>query len=244
MTSTSRCEYCGNELEAKNFALPGHRPRLVTMPCECEGAKAEREREDAERERRERIDAFATAWTRVGIPEMFLHVDANSKWAAPLLSGRSVYLVGDNGRGKTHEACRIAKAYLGRNTYRNCGIMRCWKTALFVTMQDMLSQLRTSWDRWDQTEEDVFQRWAGVDLLILDDLGKGVPSEWAAENAFRLVNSRWSNLKPMVITSQYSIAELSDRYAKAGDETMAALVSRLGGWCDVRRFEGVDRRNS
>lgn len=242
MTSTSKCQHCGRDLPQRDFALPGHKPMLITMPCDCPKAKEEQEREEREVERQERIDAFAEVWKRVGIPERFQHVKADTKTAAPLSEGRSLYLVGENGRGKTHAACACAKAYLARNTYNDGGVTRCWKSALFLDAQDMFTRLRTSWDRWDQTEEDVFQRWSGVDLLILDDLGAGVPSEWAGENVRKLVNSRWSNGRPMVITSQYGIDELADRYARVGDKSMGAILSRLGGCCDVLVFNGRDRR--
>lgn len=243
-TSPMTCSFCGRELPKKNFALVGHGPMLITLPCDCPQAKAEAERESAEIERKERAEAFAKAWKRVGVPTMFSHVDADFEMAKPLFAGKSLYIVGENGRGKTHAACRVAKAYLVRNTNRRVTMMRCWKSCLFATAQDVLAQLKRSWSRWDQNEEDVFQRWAGVDLLVLDDLGKGVPSEWAAENLFRLVDSRWSNKRPTVITSQYSTAELSDRFQKAGDETMSALVSRLDGWCDVVAMNGTDLRLS
>lgn len=245
MTSSSEtCPHCGKRLEVRNFALAGHMPIMVTMPCDCPEAKAEIEREEAEAERAERIEAFGNAWRRVGIPQMFAHVNADFERVKPLFDGRWLYLYGDNGRGKTHAACQTAKAYLARNTYRMDGMMRCWKTCLFVTQQSLFSQLRASWDRWDQNEEDVFMRWAGVDLLILDDLGKGVPSEWAAENLFRLIDSRWSNGRLTVITSQYDLNGLTERYAKAGDETMSAMVSRLGGVCEQVLIDGRDRRTS
>lgn len=239
---TTRCQYCGKELPRRNFALVGHRPMMVTLPCDCPKAQEEAEREAQEIERRERAQAFASAWTAAGIPEMFAHVDADFKLAAPLFAGRSLYIMGENGRGKTHAACRAAKAYMVRHTYRDGTTMRCWKRCMFVTAQGVLSQLRSSWDRWDQNEEDVFRRWAGVGLLVLDDLGKGVPSEWAAESLFRLVDARWSNGRPMIVTSQYSADELADRYDKAGEETMRALMSRLDGWSDGIRLDGPDRR--
>lgn len=239
---TSRCEFCGRELPRKNFALVGHAPMLITFPCDCPEAQAEARRESEKIELEERAEAFKEAWRRVGVPAMFSRIDADFEDARPLFEDRSLYIVGDNGRGKTHTACRVAKAYLVRNTKRRGVTMRCWKSCLFVTAQDVLSQLKRSWVRWDQSEEDVFQRWAGVGLLVLDDLGKGVPSEWAAENFFRLVDARWSNQRPMVITSQYSMSDLSDRFEKAGDETMAALASRLRGWCDEMAMSGPDRR--
>lgn len=243
MTESSVCEYCGKELPKRNFALPGHRPMLITMPCECPEALAAREAEERELERNERIAAFNAAWSRARIPERFIHVKADTKAAQPLMEGRSLYIYGENGRGKTHKACQVAKAYLACNTYRDKSIMRCWKSCLFVTAQDVLSQLRTSWDRWDESEEDVFMRFVGADLLILDDLGKGVPSEWAAENLFRVVDRRWAKGRPMVITSQYTTEQLTDRYAKAGDETMGAMLSRLGDvWCDKIHMTGEDKR--
>lgn len=243
MTISDACEFCGKKLPTRNFALAGHEPMLITLPCGCERAKEKVEAEKREFERQERIAAFDLAWGRSRVPERFVHVKADSKGAQPLLEGRSLYIYGENGRGKTHKACQVAKAYLARNTYRDRVTMRCWKQCLFATAQDVFSQLKTSWDRWDEGEEDVFMRFAGVDLLILDDLGKGVPSEWAAENLFRLIDRRWARQRPMVITSQYTIEQLTDRYARAGDETMGAMMSRLGdGWCDKIMMTGEDRR--
>ena len=238
------CEYCGKVLPTRDFALPGHGPMLITLPCDCPEAKAATEAERKESERSERVKAFSKAWTSAGIPKMFEHVDADFIGAKPVLDGRSVYLYGSNGNGKTHAACRIAKAYLVRKTKTVEGMTRCWGSARFVTAQEMFARLKQSWERWDENEEDVFQRWAGVGLLVLDDLGKGVPTEWAAENVFRLVDSRWSNGRPMVVTSQYSLDQLSERYERASSETLAALVSRLAGWSHIVNLEGEDQRIS
>lgn len=246
-TLTTRCEYCGKELPTKNFALPGHRPMLITMPCECPESKASRDAEEAKREREERLRAFSDVWTRSGVPKMYQHVKAGKvdfERADRLISGRSLYFVGKNGRGKTHSACQAAKAYLIRKTYRDNAVMRCWKSLRFVTAQAMFSQLKTSWDRWDQNEDDVFQRLLGVSLLILDDLGQGVPGEWSAANVLRLVDERGTAGKPLAITSQYTIEELAERYEKAGDGTMSAMMSRLDGWCDVIAIDGPDRRRN
>lgn len=242
---TTRCEYCGKELPTKNFALPGHRPMPITMPCDCPESVAASEAEEAERERSERLRAFSEVWTRSGVPEMYQHVKSGKvdfERADKLIEGRALYFVGKNGRGKTHSACQAAKAYLIRNTYRDKVVMRCWKSLMFVTAQAMFSQLKTSWDRWDQNEDDVFQRLLGVDLLILDDLGQGVPGEWSAANVLRLIDERGTAGKSIAITSQYTIEELSDRYDKAGDGTMSAMMSRLDGWCDVIAIDGPDRR--
>lgn len=242
---TARCEYCGKELPTRDFALPGNRPMLVSLPCDCPEARAARKAEEEERRKAEKMEAFSKAWVRSGVPKMYRHVKAGKadfERADTLIGGRSLYLTGKNGRGKTHSACQAAKAYLIRNTYSDGVVTRCWKTLTFTTAQAMFASLKTSWDRWDQTEEDVFQRYLGAGLLILDDLGQGVPGEWSAANVLRLIDERETEGRPIIITSQYSVNELADRYERAGDGTMSAMMSRLDGWCDVVRMTGHDRR--
>lgn len=240
--TTSRCEFCGATLQVRDFALPGHRPIPVTMPCTCPKAVESARCEEEDALRAERRERFREAWARSGVPERYLHVKAERAHYETLAAGRSLYIVGPNGRGKTYLACQVAKHYLARNTYAERGVIRCHKSLRFVAAEEVMLLLRSSWDRWDQTEEDVFQRLLGVDLLVLDDLGKGNPTEWAAENTFHLINDRYANMKPTIFTSQYSPGALSDRFRAAGDATVTAMKSRLLGWCEGIRLEGPDRR--
>lgn len=247
------CKYCGKELPTQNFAPFGFKPMLVTLPCDCEKYKQAIEQEEKEAEMRERRDALADVWFRSDVPERFRDVKADFNKAKSLFDGNWLYIYGENGRGKTYAACQTAKAYLIHNTKRDIiptskgdrkGPMKCRVSFHFTEAQGLLSDITSSWSRWDMNEAEVVARWIGVDLLILDDLGKGVPSEWAAEKLFEIVNKRWSNKKPTIITSQYSIAELSDRYRKAGDETLSAMISRLKGECDEIPLMGEDMRLS
>ena len=242
MTLTTRCVHCGKQLPTKDFALPGHKPMLITLPCDCDKAKEDAEREERERIQRERMEAFSKVWRRSGVPDRFLHVKADFDGARPLHDGKSVYIVGKSGRGKTQRACEIAKAYLVKHTYSDNMVTRCWKSFMFVTAHDMLERLKNSWNMWDESEEWMFKTFTGVGLLLLDDLGKGVPSEWAAENMLRLVDARWSKGRPIIITSQYTPDGLSERYEKADEETMEAMMSRLDGWCHGIISDGPDYR--
>lgn len=255
-----KCKYCGKELPTQNFAPFGFKPMLITLPCDCEQARQEMEQEQRESDMRERRDALADVWFRSDVPSRFLRVKSDSKRAQPLFDGKWLYLWGNNGVGKTHAACQAAKAYLVRNTKRDVikdshgerlGSMRCCVSFHFTDAQGMLSEVTSSWSRWDMNEDEVKSRLAGVDLLILDDLGKGVPSEWAAETLFDVINKRWSGnsddntkKKLTIITSQYGITELYERYRKAGSETLSAMASRLKGECEEIHLQGQDRRIS
>ena len=258
---TSRCEYCGKELPTRSFTPFGMKPVTVTLPCDCEKALEAKEREQREIDRAEMAEVLKGVWERSGVPNRFRHVKADFGRAAPLFDGKWLYICGENGRGKTYAACQAAKAYLIRNTRRDViydsrgekrGPMRCRVSFHFTEAQGLLSEVSSSWDRWDMSEGQVKSRWAGVDLLILDDLGKGVPTEWAAETLFDVLNQRWSSNNDRgehrfrdrltIITSQYDIRELSERYKKAGNETLGAMISRLEGECDTCRLDGPDRR--
>ena len=238
----SSCPFCGSALPRRNVALPGRAPRLVTMPCTCPQAVAQESDEERERIRDERARAFGAVWARSGIPEEFAHVEADFALAEAIDSNRSLYLTGENGRGKTRLACMVAKGFLLRHTTEEHGVVACRRSLRFVTWQDVTSQIRSARRSWTQSEVDVYQRLVGVSLLVLDDVGKGVPEERDAETLEWIVNQRWADHRPVVFTSQYDTEMLVARYAKAGSETLGALLSRIRGWCDGARLDGPDRR--
>lgn len=239
------CPYCGRRMPQRDFALPGRRPMLITLPCDCERARQDAEAERREAYERARSEEFRRIWGGSGIPKRFAHVGADFTHDEHLARGGGLYISGDNGRGKTTLACAVAKARVVR-TIRPLenGRVTHGATLLFVPAYRMASELRSTWTRWDATERDVFGRWCGVDVLILDDLGKGKAGEWSTENVFRVVDERWANGKATIITSQYGSRQLAERMrgTESGTETLEALLSRLRGWCHHVRLDGPDRR--
>ena len=59
-------------------------------------------------------------------------------------------------------------------------------------------------------------------LLILDDIGSEMATDWVRDTLYMLINYRMNYLKPTVITSNLYPGEISDRYH-------ARLASRLAG---------------
>lgn len=224
------------------LTIPGLKPMRVTMPCSCDEARHELLRDEVDAELSECMGAFTKVWDRADIPVWFRNVEPDPTYNAAIDEGRAVYLTGKNGRGKTHLACQIAKSWLMSHTMTDRGVTACRRSLRFLTSQQMESILKSSWRKWDVTEEDLFQRWIGVDLLILDDVGKGIADERLAENFFRLLDARWSNRKPMIITSQYKTPELARRLCAADNNTLDAMLSRLRGWCVGKVLDGPDLR--
>ena len=109
-------------------------------------------------------------------------------------------LQGDFGCGKTHLAAAIANAGVAQ------GI-----PSLFLTVPDLLDALRFAYQDEETSFEDRFEQVRRAPLLILDDFGTQNATEWAREKLFQLLNHRYINRLPLVITTNLSLEELDGR---------------------------------
>lgn len=160
--------------------------------------------------------------------------------------GDGVFLTGRPGTHKTLKAVGMAKRLID-STYRKDERMGCYRVASvrFLTVNGLLDAYRATYsDGTPSTEEEVTRRFASCDLLVIDDLGKEVPTEWAVSKLFDVVNARYERALPIVVTSQLDQAELIAHMEKGGSETAVAIVSRLCEMCRTVKTEGPDRRMS
>jgi DNA replication protein DnaC len=89
-------------------------------------------------------------------------------------------LQGKNGCGKTHLAAAIA------NQVVNSGV-----PTLFLTVPDLLDNLRFAYQDPDATFEERFEDVLNSPLLVLDDFGTQNATSWAQEKLFQIVNFRY-----------------------------------------------------
>ena len=68
-----------------------------------------------------------------------------------------------------------------------------------------------------------------VDLLIIDDLGKERCSEWSMSTLYSILNDRYEDMKPTIVTTNYNTDDLVEALTpKGADNTkIGAIVSRL-----------------
>jgi DNA replication protein DnaC len=110
-------------------------------------------------------------------------------------------LTGGYGCGKTHLAAAIANYRLEQGD-----------SVLFVNTPDLLDHLRTTFDPSSTvTLDERFEQVRTCPLLILDDLGAHSNSEWAQEKLYQLINYRYVEKLPTVITTNDSREELDPR---------------------------------
>ena len=93
------------------------------------------------------------------------------------------------------------------------------------------------------TELSIIDNYSKVPLLIIDDLGKERPSEWTLEKLFTIINNRYENNLPVVITTNYNRDRLRERLANRTNYEIAdAIISRLYEMCKGINIKGTDKR--
>lgn len=142
-----------------------------------------------------------------------------------VLNGPSLLLLGETGTGKTHQAYGAVRLLSG------CGVRTRW---VATTGPDLYAALRP---RHGIDSEAEFRRYRDARLLLVDDLGAAKPSEFTEEINFRLINHRYENELPTLMTSNVLPKQLKDRL---GDR----VASRIAEMCQRVVITGTDRRRA
>ena len=161
----------------------------------------------------------------------------------PTETPNGIYFSGKSGVGKTHLAAAVL----------NKIITDCPTTpVLAMSMQEMIARLKQSYDRGDDdneaAEHEIIKTYVEVPLLLIDDLGSEQPTEWATDRIFQIVNGRYNNNAPTIVTSNYALDELAARLTPkrredAGDRTDGIKIAdRLAEMCVHFALTGESHR--
>lgn len=149
--------------------------------------------------------------------------------------GNGLYIEGTNGTGKTHLAAAIALQLIGE------GIPVVCKTS-----SDLLGDIKRSFSFEGTKEYEVLDVYKKVDLLIIDDLGKEQCSDWSMSVLYSILNDRYEDMKPTIVTTNYNADELVEALTPKGfDNTkIVAIISRLRETSTVMTMAWDDIRGS
>lgn len=266
------CEFCGATLyhEGLVFPLLGKRPEISfwnpsPQRCTCERAAAYWAEYDAQEERRKQEEEAAEnakrrkqrierLLGRSGIKKRFRQrtfdrfkadTPERRKWLRvakeyadrfpeKLDTGEGLYIEGNYGTGKTHLAAAIALQLI------EAGVPVVCKTSI-----DLLMDIKKAFDGRDVSEEAILRAYKDVDLLIIDDLGKEQVTEWSISTLYNILNDRYEDMKPTIITTNFGSDDLiAVETPKGSNESRAeAIVSRLREVSTVLTMVGEDYRS-
>ncbi len=126
-------------------------------------------------------------------------------------------LAGAAATGRTPMAAAIANAAMERGV-----------RASFMTAPDLLDHLRGAFAPHSELAYDeLFEELKSVPLLVLDDLGIYSATPWAQEKLYQLLNRRYQDRLPTVITLACELSDLDEHLRVRLADTSVSQVHRL-----------------
>jgi len=126
-------------------------------------------------------------------------------------------LSGGYGAGKTHLAYAIAGELLKRAV-----------PVYAASVPEMLGMIRGGFsDAQGMDAEARLKAIRAVDVLVLDDWGTERTTDWASEQLFTVLNSRYNDRAATVITTNLTPAELGKRDGRLASRMLDVDVSRV-----------------
>lgn len=140
-------------------------------------------------------------------------------------NSRSLLFTGKTGLGKTFLSGCIARSLVEHG---------------FSVVYDSVSRILSEFEAvkfGENTEESrrSLQKYRDADLLIVDDLGTEMLTQFAMSTLYTLLNDRILEEKPTIVSTNLSPKEIRDRYSMQ-------ISSRLLGSFDILYFYGDDFR--
>ena len=243
-----KCPKCG---------APIKRMGTYTIPCECESKEKEEQEKNAltiaENERREKMRVFSGLSLR-NVEQTF-NFTANKNqekakkycenWCNNYINNtlskdrQSIMLVGTVGSGKTHLASAILNSIIDNHKIKINKETEILQTSIkspyiFTTALDMFLELSQIYTKTVDAMQTI-NKFKECKLLIIDDLGGEKTTDRSKEFLQSIIDYRYSNYLPVIITTNLSADELKMRY----DER---TIDRLRDICEFLTITGESNR--
>lgn len=154
-----------------------------------------------------------------------------ARWFIAKKPQKSLYFYGECGTGKTFLASLIAKDFI-----------LDFRDVIFGDVPSLLEEIKRTFGDPKKDGGAILDHYCECDLLVLDDLGAGQVTDWSVGIIYEIVNSRYSADKPTIITSNFDLDGLAQRFSTGDAYSAKRITSRLSEMCYQGFLGTVDRR--
>ena len=145
---------------------------------------------------------------------------------------RGLLFMGPAGVGKTHLAVAIIR-----------GLIEKGFAGVFCEFGSLLKEIQDSYNPISKSSElKVLAPIYQTDVLVLDELGATIPTDWVRDTMYQIINKRYNDQKLTIFTTNYSDARSSDKEQVLEDRIGTRLRSRLYEMCKKVVMDGGDYR--
>jgi DNA replication protein DnaC len=218
-------------------------PEDVARPCECRGERLSRGRgrgvASAIPARYRGVSFDRPPVADMARDMMARHVvqsarDYVDNLDANIAAGRGLWFMGGTGTGKTTLGMLIASEAL-----------KAGKSVGVYFTPKLLTRIRQTYQEADTENaySQFFERVTSVDLLYIDDLGSERRTDWVVEQLYAVVNERYENQRPMLVTSNAEDEVVAESQKQLEEQIGRRTISRLVEICgDPLPLLGSDHR--
>jgi len=243
LDSKKFCKYCSKEKKSLEIEIAGIK-RTVYPNCNCESDAYEKEKEmDKQKEKKRRIEiitkqsrlgtrfkqcTFDNFKIREGTENAYnTTLDYVTNFNSYKQTGKGLLLTGIAGTGKTHLVASITNYLLEELV-----------SVVFVVVPDLLQDIRSTYNyNGEEVESKIMYGLNECDLLILDDIGVEKKSDWTTEKIFTIINTRYSNQKPIIYTTNCNSNELEERIGNRAFSRIIETSKIIKFTCDDYRLK-------
>lgn len=128
---------------------------------------------------------------------------------------RGLIIEGPIGSGKSYLLGSIANALIdSRIRFR------------YIVYSDLLQQIRSTYnqDNPENDEKQILSNVQEVPVLLIDDLGTEKATEFASSTLYQIIDHRYREEKPIILSTNYSIKNLKNRFPVMGERIFQRLL--------------------
>lgn len=146
---------------------------------------------------------------------------------------RGLIIEGPIGSGKSYLLGCIANGLIDRGIQFR-----------YIVYSDLLQQIRSTYNQNnpETDEKQILSTVQQVPVLLIDDLGTEKATEFASSTLYQIIDRRYREEKPIILSTNYSIKNLKNRFPVMGERIFQRLLEmnkylELAGNVRVKKIE-------